>query len=88
MLKLIAMVIIALTTAAVPEPQVQPYWADSTVIEEPAECGACGSWVEGHRSILSYDGMEWVPVCDSCFELFATESLEHRQYAEEQSGRR
>lgn len=60
-----------------------PYWADTELHEEAAECGACGLEVTEYRQILSYDGTEWVPCCDFCWALFATESPESRAAAEQ-----
>ena len=61
----------------------EPYWIDSEVHRESAECGACGAELTEYRMVLSYDGTEWVAVCDSCFELFASEEPEHRAIGEE-----
>ena len=59
-----------------------PYWVDSEVRDGAVECGACGANVTEYQMVLSYDGSEWVEVCGSCYELFATESPEHRAYGE------
>ena len=61
---------------------VLPYWADGTRVVCNDGCGACGTMQEDYAQILSYDGQNWVPVCDRCFILFATEDYDHRQNME------
>jgi len=60
-----------------------PYWADPEIHHESAECGACGAELSEYREILSYDGEDWVPCCDYCWVLFATESLDSRAMNEQ-----
>jgi len=67
---------------------VCPSWADPEIHEGAAECGACGAELTEYREILSYDGSEWVPCCDFCWALFATESPESRAYAEQMASER
>lgn len=90
MLEIIAAAITAAILAGAPvaaEPE-EPYWVDGTCVVEPAECGACGAWVDEHYSVLSYDGTEWVDVCGSCYELFASEPPEDRAYGEQMARER
>ena len=67
---------------------VCPSWADPEIHEGAAECGACGAELTEYREILSYDGTEWVPCCDFCWALFATESPEHRAMNEQLAAER
>ena len=76
-----AKLIVALLTAM---PMLSPYWCHPAQVEA-CECGACGHVQSEYRQVLSYDGSEWVPVCDECFVLFATESTAHRMLCEQEA---
>ena len=63
-----------------------PYWVDPEVHEGAAECGSCGAQLDEYRMTLDYQCDEWVPSCELCFALFATETVEHRQMVERELG--
>ena len=55
-----------------------PYWCDGEVHEGVEECGCCGEEITRWRCVLNYRHTEWVPVCDECYSLVATEKPLHR----------
>ena len=70
------LVIGAVWAFAIVEPT--PYWVDTTVYEQPAECGACGAEVDHHMLVLDYADEELVEVCDECWLLALDDTEENR----------
>lgn len=63
------------------ETETLPPWCDPTEYVGDVECAACGKRIDTYHLALDYAGVEWVELCDECFEGAKRDTIEN--YREE-----